>query len=82
MMKKKLRRFLYYYLFPYAGLFLVKLLSATYRIRIVDPGNEHDILKAGGQLVYASWHQRFFPGIAFFFNPEAHCHYDFPEPRR
>lgn len=65
-MKKKLQRFLYHYLFPYAGLFLVRLLSATYRIRIVDPDNEQNILKAGGRLVYASWHQRFFPGITFF----------------
>jgi hypothetical protein len=66
MMKKRFRRFLYYYLFPYGGLFLVRLLSATYRIRIVDLDNEQAILKAGGQLVYASWHQRFFPGITFF----------------
>lgn len=66
MMKNKFRRFLYHYLFPYAGLFLVRLLSATYRVRIVDPDNEHDILKAGGRIIYASWHQRFFPGITFF----------------
>lgn len=66
MMKKKFRRFLYHYLFPYGGLFLVRLLSATYRIRIVDPDNEQNMLKAGGRLVYASWHQRFFPGITFF----------------
>ncbi len=65
-MKKKFRRFLYHYLFPYGGLFLVRFLSATYRIRIVDPDNEQDILKAGGRLVYASWHQRFFPGITLF----------------
>jgi lysophospholipid acyltransferase (LPLAT)-like uncharacterized protein len=68
MMKKKFRRFLYHYLFPYAGLFLVRLLSATYRIRVVDPDNEQNILKAGGRLVYASWHQRFLPGITFFSN--------------
>lgn len=66
MIKKKFRRFLYYYLFPYAGLFFVRLLSATYRIRIVDPENEQDILKTCGQVVYASWHQRFFPGFTFF----------------
>lgn len=66
MMKKIFRHFLYFYLFPYAGLFFVRLLSATYRIRIVDPENEQNILKAGGQLVYASWHQRFFPGFSFF----------------
>jgi hypothetical protein len=65
MIKKKYRRFLYYYLFPYAGLFLVRLLSATYRIKIVDPDNEQNILKTGGRLVYASWHQRFFPGLTF-----------------
>jgi len=66
MIKKKFRRFLYHYLFPYAGLCLVRLLSATYRIRIVDPDNEHDLLTARGRLIYASWHQRFFPGITFF----------------
>lgn len=65
-MKKIFRRFLYYYVFPYGGLFLVRLLSATYRIRLVDPDNEQAVLKAGGQVVYASWHQRFFPGITFF----------------
>lgn len=65
-MKIKFRHFLYNYLFPYTGLFLVRLLSATYRIKIVDPENEKNLLKAGGQVVYASWHQRFFPGITFF----------------
>ncbi len=66
MIKKKFRRFLYHYLFPYGGVFLVKLLSATYRVRIVDPENETGILKSKKRLVYASWHQRFFPGITFF----------------
>ena len=66
MVKKKLRRFLYHYLFPYGGVFLVKLLSATYRVRIVDPENEAKILNRNKRLVYASWHQRFFPGITFF----------------
>ncbi|WDP88427.1 MAG: lysophospholipid acyltransferase family protein [Desulfobacter sp.] len=66
MIKKRFRYLLYHYLFPYAGLFLVRLLAATYRVRIVDPENEQDILNNKGQLVYASWHQRFFPGITFF----------------
>ena len=65
-MKKKFKKFLYSYLFPYGGLFFVRLLSATYRLRIVDPENERDILDGGKGLVYASWHQRFFPGITFF----------------
>jgi len=66
MIKKRFKRFLYYYLFPYCGVLLVKLLSATYRVRIVDPENETDILESSGCLIYASWHQRFFPGITFF----------------
>jgi len=66
MIKKRLKRFLYRYLFPYGGVLLVKLLSATYRIRIMDLENETDILESSRGLIYASWHQRFFPGIAFF----------------
>ena len=65
-MKRIIKRFLYRYLFPYGGLFLVKLISLTYRIRILDPQNESDILGKGDSLIYASWHQRFFPGIQFF----------------
>lgn len=66
MIRKKFKYFLYHYLFPHGGLFFVKLLSATYRVRIVDPENEQSVLRSGRQLVYASWHQRFFPGITFF----------------
>lgn len=65
-MKKKFKKFLYSYLFPYGGLLFVRLLSATYRVRIVDAENEKRILDSGQGLVYASWHQRFFPGITFF----------------
>jgi len=66
MLKKKLKSFLYRYIIPHGGLFVVKALSATYRIRIVDPANESDVLDKYGSLVYASWHQRFFPGVTFF----------------
>ncbi|MCG8618305.1 MAG: lysophospholipid acyltransferase family protein [Desulfobacterales bacterium] len=66
MIKKRFKKFLYHYLFPYAGLMLVRLLSATYRVKLVDPENETGILREKGRLVYASWHQRFFPGITFF----------------
>jgi lysophospholipid acyltransferase (LPLAT)-like uncharacterized protein len=66
MIKKWFQKFLYRYFFPYAGVFLVRLLSATYRIRIVDSENEFGLIKAKKGLVYASWHQRFFPGITFF----------------
>ncbi len=66
MIKKKFRYILYQYIFPYCGLIFVRMIAATYRIRILDPENEADILNAKGQLIYASWHQRFFPGISFF----------------
>jgi lysophospholipid acyltransferase (LPLAT)-like uncharacterized protein len=65
-MKKRIIRILYRFVLPYAGLFLVRLLSATYRLKIVDPRNERDVLDRDGSLIYASWHQRFFPGITFF----------------
>jgi lysophospholipid acyltransferase (LPLAT)-like uncharacterized protein len=60
------RDFLYRQLFPRAGLLLVRLISRTYRYRLVDADNERGVLSAYGTVVYASWHQRFFPGIAFF----------------
>jgi lysophospholipid acyltransferase (LPLAT)-like uncharacterized protein len=65
-MKKKLKFVLYHYILPYVGLFLVKLLSSTYRLVIVDPHKESDVLARDGSIIYASWHQRFFPGITFF----------------
>lgn len=65
-MKKIFKKWLYRYLLPYGGLMLVKLISMTYRIRLVDQQREQDVLDTNGKLVYASWHQRFFPGITFF----------------
>lgn len=64
--KERFKHFLYRYVIPYGGLVLVKLISATCRVRIVDVHKERDVLKTYGRLVYASWHQRFFPGITFF----------------
>ena len=65
-MKKKRKQLLYHYLFPHAGLILVRLLSLSYRVTIIDSENETRIRKQGGKLLYASWHQRFFPGTTFF----------------
>ena len=65
-MKRSLLFFIYRYLIPYGGLLLVKVLAATYRIKLYDPENEKNVLDAHKSLVYASWHQRFFPGITFF----------------
>jgi lysophospholipid acyltransferase (LPLAT)-like uncharacterized protein len=58
--------FLYHWILPYAGLFLVKILSSTCRLRIVGPENESGPIERDGSIIYASWHQRFFPGITFF----------------
>lgn len=56
----------YQQVFPRAGLLLVKLFSRTYRLRVVGTEYERQALDAYGSVVYASWHQRFFPGITFF----------------
>ena len=58
-----LKRLLNLKIFPYIGLFIVKIISSTYRIRVINPEIERDILKRGHIPIYASWHQRFFPGI-------------------
>ena len=65
-MKRSLLFFIYRYLIPYGGLLLVKALAATYRIKLYDPENEEKVLDEHKSLIYASWHQRFFPGITFF----------------
>ncbi len=61
-----LKRLINLQIFPYIGLFIVKIISSTYRIRIINPEIERDILKRGHIPIYASWHQRFFSGITFF----------------
>ncbi|MFC1886749.1 lysophospholipid acyltransferase family protein [Thermodesulfobacteriota bacterium] len=66
MIKLKFKSFLYRYILPYAGLLLVKLISWTNRFRFVDLKNETDALSREESVVYASWHQRFFPGITIF----------------
>ena len=66
MIKERLKHFVYRYVLPYGGLFLIKIISITYRVRMVDSHNEKKILDGEKRLVYASWHQRFFPGITFF----------------
>jgi lysophospholipid acyltransferase (LPLAT)-like uncharacterized protein len=64
--KDTLKDFCYRQLFPRGGLFLVRLISRTYRCQLVDTVNEQRVLDGYGTAVYASWHQRFFPGITFF----------------
>ncbi|BBO82080.1 hypothetical protein DSCO28_26460 [Desulfosarcina ovata subsp. sediminis] len=64
--KDTLKNVAYRQVFPRGGLLLVKLISKTYRRRIVDQHHEQAALDHYGSVVYASWHQRFFPGITFF----------------
>ena len=66
--RKVFKRFLYDRLFIYLGFAFIKIISATYRIKTVRPEIELNILKKGFVPIYASWHQRFFPGITFFAN--------------
>ena len=64
--KTILKEFCYRQIFPRGGLLLVRAISRTYRYRLVDVDNEQSVLDRYGTVVYASWHQRFFPGITFF----------------
>lgn len=65
-MKDKIMFLIYHSVLPWVGLVLVKILSSTYRIHIMNPQHETHTLERDGSLIYASWHQRFFPGITFF----------------
>jgi len=76
-MKQSLLFFIYRYVIPYGGLLLVKALAAAYRLKLYDPENEKNVLDAHNSLVYASWHQRFFPGITF--QPQTDRYHDQPE---
>ena len=60
------KRLIYHKIFVYIELLLVKIISSTYKIRVINPEIELNVLKKGQVPIYASWHQRFFPGIAFF----------------
>lgn len=66
MIKKKIKHLLYQYVLPYGGLLLVRLISFTYQLKILNLKKEKEILDSKNGLIYASWHQRFFPGITFF----------------
>jgi len=61
-----LKRLLKLKMFCYAGMLTVRLISSTYRIRMVNPEIEKAVLRNRQVPIYASWHQRFFPGITFF----------------
>ena len=66
MSKEQLKYFIYRHVIPTAGLAAVRFLSATCRVRLMNPENERAAQSQNKGLIYASWHQRFFPGITFF----------------
>ncbi|MFZ5564607.1 MAG: lysophospholipid acyltransferase family protein [Thermodesulfobacteriota bacterium] len=65
-MKRLWKEFFYSCLIPYVALIAVKLLSVTFRVELIGEDREQSLIKKDGGIIYASWHQRFFPGIAFF----------------
>lgn len=65
-MKRPLKFWFYRNVIPFGGVVLVRALAATYRIRIIDPEGEQRALQRHRNLIYATWHQRFFPGIELF----------------
>ncbi len=65
-MTKNIKFFIYGRLLPHISLLLATLLCRTCRVVIVDPENENAPLEKDKSLIYASWHQRFFPGVTFF----------------
>ena len=65
-LNKKLKDLCYRQLFPKAGLLLIKFISSTYRYRVVGTEYEKRAIEAHGTVIYASWHQRMFPGFTFF----------------
>ena len=65
-MKRKTANFLYERALPRCGLFLAKILSSTNKLRIIGAENEKSVFDRGESPIYASWHQRFLPGITFF----------------
>jgi len=64
--KRPLKFWFYRYVIPVGGVLFVKALAATYRIRIIGLEDEQRALHRHRNLIYATWHQRFFPGIALF----------------
>ena len=64
--RKTYKRLLSDQLFVYLGFTFIKTISSTYRIKIVSPEIELNILNKGRIPIYTSWHQRFFPGVTFF----------------
>lgn len=66
MIKEKLKTFLYHHVLPHGGLLLLRLITSTYRPKLLDTKYEDQFLDKGKGVIYASWHQRFLPGANIF----------------
>ncbi len=64
MIKNSLIKLIYRYVFVSMGLLFIKIISMTYRIRTVELEKKKNFIN--NSIIYASWHQRFFPAIVFF----------------
>ncbi|MCU0822858.1 MAG: lysophospholipid acyltransferase family protein [Spirochaetes bacterium] len=65
-LKKTIKNFLYRNILPYIITSFIKLISSTYTITLIDEKHEKAVLEKGERPIYASWHQRFLPGVTFF----------------
>jgi lysophospholipid acyltransferase (LPLAT)-like uncharacterized protein len=61
-----LKRLLSLKIMTFMGIVAVRIISATYIFKMIDPEIERNVLEKGCHPIYASWHQRFFPGITLF----------------
>jgi lysophospholipid acyltransferase (LPLAT)-like uncharacterized protein len=61
-----LKRLLNLKIVPFIGLVVIRSISATYKFKMINPEIESNVFKRGQLPIYASWHQRFFPGITLF----------------
>jgi lysophospholipid acyltransferase (LPLAT)-like uncharacterized protein len=61
-----LKRLLDLKIMSFIALAMVRIISATYRVKMINPEIERHVFEKGQIPIYASWHQRFFPGITLF----------------
>jgi lysophospholipid acyltransferase (LPLAT)-like uncharacterized protein len=61
-----LKRLLNLKIMSFIGLAVVRIISATYKVKMINPEIERNVLEKGQIPIYCSWHQRFFPGIILF----------------
>lgn len=66
MIKKFLKRFIYSDYFPVFAYHLIRLYSATFRLKLVHENNLFALLNSGKTVLLGVWHQQFFSLIRHF----------------